>query len=577
MSAARLFLSAWLIALALSSAAGPAPAWQRKVDARVLKNAAAGESEFLVVLSEQADVRSAAALKTKPAKGAHVVGRLRETAQRSQAPILKAIRARGLAYRPFWLVNMIWVRGDRAAIESLSQRSDVSCILANTSFKLQEPAQSPAATSGTIEWNIAKVHAPEVWALGYTGQGVVIAGQDTGYQWDHPALIGHYRGWNGTNADHNYNWHDAIHTNDVHWGSANPYGYNTPAPVDDHSHGTHTMGTMVGDDGLGNQIGMAPGATWIGCRNMDRGWGTPATYTECFEWFIAPTDLNNQNPDPSKAPEVINNSWTCPPEEGAVDPLILTAIVERVRAAGIVVVASAGNSGPGAGSIRDPPAIYDASFTVGATASGDGIAGFSSRGPVIVDGSGRMKPDISAPGVSIRSSVPGGYAGGWSGTSMAGPHVAGLVALLLSAHPELKGQVDLIEHIIEQSAVPLGSPVPNTVYGWGRIDALAALGLDDSDHDGLTDFQEYLAGTDRNDPASNLRITDIQLSGSNVFSLFTSVVGKRYVLEATDNLSAPAWSPVASNLTGTGAFFQVTDPAGGTASQRFYRVKVLSP
>lgn len=160
---------------------------------------------------------------------------------------------------------------------------------------------------------------------------------------------------------------------------------------------------------------------------------------------------------------------------------------------------------------------------------------------------------------------------------MAGPHVAGLVALLLSAHPELKGQVDLIEHIIEQSAVPLGSPVPNTDYGWGRIDALAALGLDDSDYDGLTDFQEYLAGTDRNDPASNLRITDIQLSGSNVFSLFTSVVGKRYILEATENLSAPVWSPVASNLTGTGAFFQVTDPAGGAASQRFYRVKVLSP
>jgi subtilisin family serine protease len=581
-----------------------APAWQGKVDARVFQNAAAGTCEFLVFLSEQADVREAAALKLKQAKGAHVCLRLQEVAHRAQAPILGLLRARGLAHRSFWLANMIWVRGDSEAVQTLGQRDDVLRILDNPGVYLQEPAPSPAAVSGTLEWNIAKVRAPEAWALGYTGHGVVIGGQDTGYQWSHAALVDHYRGWDGTNADHNYNWHDAIHTNDSHYGSANPYGYDTQAPCDDHSHGTHTMGTMVGDDGLGNQIGMAPGAKWIGCRNMDRGWGTPATYTECFEWFLAPTDLNGQNPDPSKAPDVINNSWGCLPEEGAIDPLILQTIVERVRAAGIVVVVSAGNSGPGAGSVSDPPAIYDAAFTVGATDSGDVIAGFSSRGPVSVDGSFRMKPDIAAPGVNVRSSVPGGYAGGWNGTSMAGPHVAGLVALLLSAHPELKGEVDAIERIIEQTAVPCGASVPNATYGWGRIDALAALGLADSDLDGLADWweiwrglsrfdladatqdpdadgvtnlQECLAGTDPNDAASFLRMTGVQLNGADVFGLFTSVVGKRYNLERTDWLAPPAWNPVVSNIVGTGAFCRVRDPGGTSPSQRFYRVQVVLP
>ena len=593
-----------LLVLTLSASGETAPLWQGKVDAQVLRNAAAGESEFLVFLSEQADVRGAAALKTKQAKGEHVFQRLQEVAHRTQAPVLDMLRTRSLAHRSFWLANMIWVRGDSAAIQALSQRGDVLRILANPSVHLPEPAPSPSAVSGTVEWNIAKVHAPDVWSLGYTGQGVVIGGQDTGYQWRHAALIGHYRGWDGTNANHNFNWHDAIHTNDSHYGSANPFGYETREPCDDHGHGTHTMGTMVGDDGVGNQVGMAPGAKWIGCRNMDRGWGTPATYTECFEWFLAPTDLNDENPDPSKAPDVINNSWGCPPEEGAIDPLILQTVVERVRAAGIVVVVSAGNSGPGAGSISDPPAIYDASFTVGATDSGDTIAGFSSRGPVTVDGSNRSKPDIAAPGVNIRSCIPGGYAGGWSGTSMAGPHVAGLVALLLSAHPELKGQVDAIERIIEQTAVPLGDPVPNTAYGFGRIDALAALGLSDSDNDGmpdwwelwrglsrfdrsdaaqdpdadgLTNLQEYLAGTDPNDAASVLRITELGLSGGEVVSLFTSVVGKRYSLERTGDLASPSWSAVATNLVGTGTYYQVRDPCGASAPQRFYRIKVMEP
>jgi uncharacterized repeat protein (TIGR01451 family) len=245
------------------------------------------------------------------------------------------------------------------------------------------------------------------------------------------------------------------------------------------------MGTVVGDDGGSNQIGVAPGARWIGCRNMDNGWGTPATYAECFEFFLAPYPIGGDpmtDGDPDLAPHVINNSWTCPPSEGC-DVTSLRAVVENVRAAGIVVVVSAGNSGSACGTVNTPPALHDAAFSIGATASGDQIAGFSSRGPVTVDGSNRPKPDVSAPGVTVRSSLPGGGYGFKSGTSMAAPHTAGVVALLWSAASHLIGDVDLTEEIIREAARPFIDTTcggdadghPNNVYGWGIVDAMAAV------------------------------------------------------------------------------------------------------
>jgi subtilisin family serine protease len=215
--------------------------------------------------------------------------------------------------------------------------------------------------------------------------------------------------------------------------------------------------------------------------------GTPARYTECFEWFIAPYALgaNPTSGNPSLAPDVINNSWGCLVSEGCTNPDDLQTIVDNVKAAGILVVASAGNSGSTCSSIDTPIATYASSFTVGATgAFTDQMAGFSSRGPVTVDGSNRLKPDVVAPGVSIYSSfVPGNNYRSWQGTSMAAPHVAGLAALLISAEPGLRGKVDLLENIIEQSAVHLNTSetcgntdglIPNNTFGWGRIDALAA-------------------------------------------------------------------------------------------------------
>jgi len=592
-------------------AAGP-DVGQTKLEPR-LRASVATTNDALVLLAEQADLRSATSLKSKAARGAYVLARLTETAQRSQTPLTAWLAERGLPHQSFWLVNMIQVRADGATLAAIAERADTLRVVANTPLRAPEPIVSgnaPAAAS-VLAWGVEKVRAPEVWALGFTGAGIVVGGQDTGYQWNHPALLRQYRGWNGAQADHNYNWHDAIHGHDLNNAGANPCGYNTPLPCDDGAHGTHTMGTMVGDDGLSNQIGVAPGARWIGCRNMERGWGTPATYTECFQWFVAPTDLAGNHPDPTMAPDVINNSWGCPPEEGCADPLVLQLAIEHVRAAGIVVVFAAGNSGSGCSTVTDPGATYRASFTVGATDSNDTIAGFSSRGPVTADGSQRLKPDVAAPGVNVRSCVPGnGYASGWSGTSMAAPHVAGVVALLLSAHPELRGEVAAVERILEQTAVPRSAPqscggfagaaIPNPAYGWGRVDAHAALALEDGDGDGLPDWweiwheldrtdpsdagldpdadgatnlAEYLAGTDPRDAASVFRIASVQI-GEGFTLRFESSPYRRYTLESRSE--GAAWTPVPGQEAvgghgGTLAMTQTNLPPEGA---RFYRVRV---
>ncbi len=410
------------------------------------------------------------------------VDQLRQHASATQASLIDALNRLGIPHRAFWVSNDIWVRTSKAQLLQLLQRPDITHAFSNAPFRVNLPkTETPwqIHSPNAIEWNVDKVNAPAVWGLGFTGGGVVVGGQDTGYQWNHPALINAYRGWNGSTADHNYNWHDAIH---VANGSCPA---DSPQPCDDNSHGTHTMGTIVGDDGQGNQVGVAPGARWIGCRNMNNGFGTPASYTECFQWFMAPTDLNDQNPDPGKAPQVINNSWGCVTSEGCTDPNQLKTVVDNVVAAGIVVVVAAGNDGSACSSIADPPAIYASALTAGSTTSTDSLSGFSGRGPVTVDGSYRLKPDISAPGSSVRSSVPGGGYGFKSGTSMASPNVTGVTALLLSAAPSLAGQPAAIRAVLTGSAVPKtstqncgsvpGSQSPNNSYGWGRIDALAAV------------------------------------------------------------------------------------------------------
>jgi subtilisin family serine protease len=479
--------------LTLAVLAGPSGAYaaerpEDKVMPWVMERTAGGATaEFLVVLTAQADLSPARSLPTKAAKGRFVRDALWSTAQGSQGPLLAELRARGIEHRAFYVINAVWVKGDRALVLALAARPEVARIEGNPAIRnvLPQPEGPANEAPNVVEPGISYVHAPEVWALGFTGQGVVVGGQDTGYRWTHQALRPHYRGWNGSTANHDYNWHDSIHS------GGGICGANSPVPCDDFFHGTHTMGTAVGHDSDNppgnNQIGMAPGAKWIGCRNMDQGVGTPATYLECFEFLLAPYPVNG-NPgqgDPALAPDVTVNSWGCPPSEGC-SPGSLLAAVQAQRAAGIVTEMSAGNSGPGCSTVSDPAAIYDESYTTGALTTGtDNLANFSSRGPVTVDGSNRVKPDIVAPGTSTRSSTNSSdtaYTTA-SGTSMAGPHVAGAVALLLSAVPSLSGNPDAIEQRLNDTAVRLSTGscssmpgvYPNNLFGYGRLDILAAV------------------------------------------------------------------------------------------------------
>jgi subtilisin family serine protease len=382
-------------------------------------------------------------------------------------------------------VNAILVKGTRDIAEALAARPDVARVEGNPRIDNHLPKPDsfvdiPASLQrpDTIEPGINYTHAPQVWALGFTGQNIVVASADTGVRWTHNALKPHYRGWDGQNADHDYNWHDSIHDS-----VGNVCGNDSPFPCDDQAHGSHTTGTMIGDDGQGNQIGMAPGAKWIGCRNMDANNGTPARYIECMQWFLAPTRINGSDPDPTKAPDITNNSWECPASEGC-SANTLQAAVEAQAAAGIMMVSAAQNSGPNCSTVQNPPGLYEATYTAGALTTGsDTIASFSSRGPVTSDGSNRIKPDISAPGTGTRSSTnasDSSYAN-FSGTSMATPHIAGAIALLWSAIPSLRHQLTSSRDALNNSAVHIASTQcgdagpPNNVYGWGRVDIFAAV------------------------------------------------------------------------------------------------------
>ncbi len=441
---------------------------------------------FLVVLREQADLSGAAWLATRPERRRFVYEALQATADATQTDLRRRLDRAGVSYQPFFLVNMIAVEADRALAQELAEREEVAFLAPNRPARLtrpetREPDVTPMAPSAA-EASLDLVRATSVWDLGFIGQGIVVGIADTGVAWEHPALENRYRGFDGTSASHAYNWHDAIH-NAV---PANRCGSNSPFPCDDSGHGSHVTGTAVGTDGEENRIGMAPGARWIACRNMDQGDGTPARYTECFEFLLAPTDANGANPRPELGADVISNSWGCPPSEGCTDPLVLQALFENTRAAGIFLSVAAGNRGAnGCSSIDEVPSFYEASFSVGATTLDDAIASFSGRGPVAIDGSNRMKPDVVAPGVSIRSSVPPNSYSRFSGTSMAAPHVSGAVALVWSAAPWLAGHVAETEQILRATAVHLTSPqecggipgsaVPNPVFGWGRIDVFAAV------------------------------------------------------------------------------------------------------
>jgi subtilisin family serine protease len=291
--------------------------------------------------------------------------------------------------------------------------------------------------------------------FGATGRGIVIGSSDSGVDGGHPALKIGFRGGDDS-------WYDP-------WNG-------TRTPVDHNGHGTHTMATAAG----GLNLGVAPNAEWVACVNLDRNLGSPARYLDCLQFMLAPFPPGGdplRDGRPARAPHVLTNSWGCPPIEGC-DLGALRPATAAVRAAGIFMVVAAGNSGPGCGTITDPPAPYDDVFTVGAVDRGGAVSGFSSRGPTP---DGRTKPDLLAPGEDIVSALPGMTYGSYAGTSMATPHVAGVVALMWSANPNLIGDIDTTARLLRETAkpatgdggLPCGSPDNET--GAGIVNALAAV------------------------------------------------------------------------------------------------------
>lgn len=424
-----------------------------------------GEATFWVVFREQADLSPAVEIRDWGGRGRFVYERLVEVAHASQAGVRAVLSDWGAEARPYWIVNAIMVRTHTSELVSLlAARAEVSGIITTPEVSLAELVPGDKLPrEGTIEWNIDHIRAPLVWStFGTRGEGIVIAFIDTGAQYDHPALVDHYRGnLGGGLFDHNYNWYDPAFV----------CGYPSTAPCDSGYHGTAIAGFAVGDDGGMNQIGVAPGARFISVAMN----GTAQAVLDGGQWLLAPTDLNGNNPRPDLRPHIVNSSYQL---TGGGDP-IFRPMVQAWRAAGMFPTAMIGNSGPDCGSLISP-ADYPESYAVGGFDVNDTIWFYSSRGP---SSTGTIKPDITAPGVDMRTCCPiDSYMMG-TGTSGSNPHVSGTVALMWSLNPELIGDIESTQEHLDVTAIDSsditcgGAPGNNNVWGEGRLDAFGAVSL----------------------------------------------------------------------------------------------------
>jgi bacillopeptidase F len=437
---------------------------------------------YLVMLYEQAnpgkaaqEAKSAAVLRSASSADLELAGRvgvirsLKETSDRTQFGLRKLLdgyKDQGLvkSYESFYIVNGLAITSTREVMEAVASRPEVKKLSPSRKIKMVDPVVSTAsaedANAQSIEWNVDKIGAPQAWGLGIDGSGMVVANLDTGVDWTHPALQRKWRAYDPQTGAPDptlvaYSWFDAV------GGQSMPY--------DDHDHGTHTMGTMVGSEEDGaNQVGVAPGARWIAAKILDSGgYGTDVDIIAAGEWLLAPGD------NAAMAPDAVNNSWGGGP---GLDEWF-RPIVQTWRASGIFPEFAAGNDGPGLGTVS-APGNYPESVAVGMTNIYDELDSGSGCGPAPYPPPEDMKPDVCAPGVNVRSTVPGGgYQGGWSGTSMASPHVTASAVMVKQANPSLT--VDEIEQVLKDTAVPLEDSDytghPNYGYGWGRINVFDAV------------------------------------------------------------------------------------------------------
>ncbi|MFB4423049.1 S8 family serine peptidase [Streptomyces sp. QL37] len=477
LTAAAALLAGPIPALADS---GPSAAASVTVDAALtsaVKNG--GEASFFVVLKDQADLLSARKKKSHAAKAKAAYGELRAHARSSQQSLSSFLDKRKIGHKDYWIANTVQVTGGQALVAALAKRSDVASIIKAQAYELDDietsdekvtasrtPSAGTASTADgdeTPEWGIADIKADQVWGqYDNRGEGIVIANVDSGVQYDHPDLVKQYRGNNG----------DGSFTNDYNFYDPSGNCAADGTPCDNNGHGTHTMGTMVGKNG----IGVAPDATWIAAKGCESDKCSDGNLLEAGQWILAPTDHNGQNPRPDLAPNIVNNSW------GSRDQMtpFYEDIVDAWNSAGIFEAFAAGNDGDGVTcSTTHPPGSQVSSYGVGAYDSVGKIAKFSGFGPSPIDGT--AKPNISAPGVDIQSTWPGSSYNTIGGTSMATPHVAGAVALLWSAAPSLIGDIEGTRALLNEGARDVedthcgGTTGMNNVWGEGKLDIFASV------------------------------------------------------------------------------------------------------
>ena len=432
-----------------------------RIEADLLEQlAAGGTSDMIVVMAEQADLSPAYSMGWKE-RGEFVYNTLKATAERSQAHAKALLEANGLKYQTFIAGNELYVwAGNLQVASALAALPEVAFIYATRTYYIDPVVSSEPAEPApqALDWGIVDTGADDFWTqFGMQGDGIVVANIDTGVQWNHPALDQAYR-CPGNPTDPAC-WYDP---SNVCGGTV----------CDNNGHGTHTMGTMVGDDdpSLTYQVGMAPNAQWIACKGCETNSCSNFALNACADWIVAP------NGNPANRPHIVNNSWG-----GGGCNTWYQAKVQAWRAAGIFPAFSAGNN-YNCNSLGSP-GDYQESFASAAHNSGRNIADFSSRGPSCFGHDPYTKPNISAPGVDVCSSVPtNSWDCTYSGTSMASPHSAGAVALLWSCNPSLIGQIDQTFQILQDNAdTPpagnCGAPPDgegNYTYGYGYLNVYNA-------------------------------------------------------------------------------------------------------
>lgn len=443
---------------------------------------AAGDA-ILVRLDARPDMREISRMPRGPERKAAAWGALTETAATSQAPVVKLVeelKASGAVqgYETLVSPNMLIVDPSagkvQAVTDALKSAAGVKTLYEAGGQTLWPAADADHGHAGAADepawgldvasrgadlrtvptehpYGVKMIGAPDAWKAGASGKGLVYGSIDTGADFTHEAIADAYRGRqaDGT-VQHDYNWFD--------FGASRK-----PAPVDPDAHGTHTIGTVTGKN-----IGVAPDARWISAHGLV---GQADVRLKALQWMQAPTKLDGTAPDPSRAPDVVGMSWWT----GRPHQDLFHDSLRNLQAAGIEVVKSAGNNGPGPETISSP-GQYREINAVAAVNEGGQVANFSSRGPSPLPHTGvapTWKPDFAAPGVDVVSSIPGNKYAPYSGTSMAQPHFSGVTLDLLSKYPQLTH--DQLTTVLSKSAVDSGAPGRDLETGYGIVNLPGAL------------------------------------------------------------------------------------------------------